>query len=57
VASFLAGGLVNDGQEDDRLMNQFTQEFIADFCVDGAIDWKKLVEFNSGNLNLSEIRG
>ncbi len=32
------------------LLNKFTAEFIADFCTDYAIDWEKLVQFNSGNL-------
>ena len=32
-----------------RMLNQFTKEFIADFCKEnGDIDWKKLVEYNSG---------
>lgn len=30
-----------------RVVNRFTESFIADFCVDGAIDWPKLVQFNS----------
>ena len=35
-----------------NIVNSFTKEFISDFCKkDGAIDWKKLVEFNSGNLD------
>jgi hypothetical protein len=32
----------------DRILNLFTHEFLADFCVDGKIDWDKLVRFNSG---------
>lgn len=40
-------------EEKDKIVNLFTQRFVADFCQkDGAIDWKKLVEFNSGNLDL-----
>ncbi|MEW6029346.1 MAG: PmeII family type II restriction endonuclease [Chloroflexota bacterium] len=31
-----------------RVLNLFTQEFMNDFCVDGKIDWDKLVRFNSG---------
>jgi hypothetical protein len=32
-----------------RMINKFTKEFANDFCSDsGQIDWKKLVEFNSG---------
>lgn len=34
------------------LQNQLTQEFMMKFCVGGSIDWKKLVKFNSGNLDL-----
>jgi len=37
-------------RQKSRVINLFTQEFMADYCHDGAIDWKKLVEFNSGNL-------
>ncbi|MDR1161169.1 MAG: cytosolic protein [Tannerellaceae bacterium] len=32
-----------------RMINKFTKEFTHDFCDDtGQINWKKLVEFNSG---------
>lgn len=31
-----------------RILNIFTEQFIKEFCVDGIIDWNKLVEFNSG---------
>jgi hypothetical protein len=32
-----------------RMVNKFTREFTADFCDEtGQINWKKLVEFNSG---------
>jgi hypothetical protein len=34
--------------EYDRALNLFTQQFMSDFCVDGVIDWEKLVRFNSG---------
>ena len=38
-----------------NIVNSFTTEFVSDFCKkDGAIDWQKLVEFNSGNLDLVE---
>ena len=31
-----------------KMINRFTIEFAKDFCdIDGGIDWKKLVEFNS----------
>jgi len=31
-----------------RILNLFTQEFKEGFCVQGIIDWDKLVRFNSG---------
>jgi len=31
-----------------RILNLFTQEFMGDFCINGRIDWDKLVRFNSG---------
>ena len=32
-----------------KVVNQFTQQFVADFCRDdGAIDWDRLLIFNSG---------
>lgn len=34
-------------QQYAALVNKFTSEFSADFCSDGVIDWKKLVEYNS----------
>lgn len=36
----------------DRIVNLFTQEFLRDFCANGNINWEKLVEFISGNLDL-----
>lgn len=36
-------------KEKNKLLNLFTQEFLKDFCDAGAINWKKVVEFNSGN--------
>jgi len=33
------------------IINQFTEQFLPKFCHKGSIDWKKLVEFNSGNLS------
>lgn len=35
----------------DALVNEFTGGMIDRFCVNGEIDWKKVVEFNSGNLD------
>lgn len=34
--------------EYSRILNLFTQEFMGVFCIDGRIDWGKLVHFNSG---------
>jgi len=34
--------------EYDRALNLFTQQFMNDFCIDGVIDWERLVRFNSG---------
>jgi hypothetical protein len=31
-----------------RQINIFTQQFANEFCVDGNIDWNKIVKFNSG---------
>lgn len=31
-----------------QIINKFTHEFINDFCVDGKINWERLVRFNSG---------
>jgi hypothetical protein len=37
-----------------KVINSFTQEFMTTFCSNGTINWKKLVEFNSGNLDLNQ---
>jgi len=38
------------------IANRFTAEFIAGFCdKTGAIDWVRLVEWNSGNLDLDDF--
>lgn len=31
-----------------KIVNLFTREFMDEFCIDGVIDWDKLVRFNSG---------
>jgi hypothetical protein len=36
-------------KQKEIVINLFTQEFMADYCTNGSIDWRKLVEFNSGN--------
>jgi hypothetical protein len=35
-------------EEYGRILNLFTNEFFQDFCIDGNINWKSLVQFNSG---------
>jgi len=42
-------------KEYDKVINLFTREFIEDFCTDGAIDWEKLVRFNSGRITASSL--
>ena len=37
-------------EEKAKILNRFTLEFTIDFCDNGSINWKKLVEFNSGNI-------
>lgn len=40
-------------KEKDRVINRFSKEFLNNFCYEnGDINWDKLVEFNSGNLDL-----
>lgn len=34
--------------EYSRILNLFVQEFMNSFCVNGIIDWEKMVRFNSG---------
>lgn len=31
-----------------KIVNLFTREFMDEFCIDGMIEWEKLVRFNSG---------
>lgn len=41
--------------EKNRIVNRFTKQFIDAFCdTRGAIDWVKLVEFNSQNFDLDK---
>jgi hypothetical protein len=39
-------------RQKSKIVNLFTKEFLNAFCQNGEIDWKKLVEFNSGNLDI-----
>jgi hypothetical protein len=34
------------------MVNKFTFEFSKDFCINGLIDWEKLVKYNSSVSNL-----
>lgn len=48
----------NDTFDSERakVANRFTREFIDGFCDgSGAIDWVRLVEFNSGNYDLTKF--
>lgn len=38
--------------ERGKVINRFSMEFMNKFCLDGAIEWPRLVEFNSGNYDL-----
>ena len=43
-------------QEKAKVVNRFTREFVERFCnIEGAIDWSRLVEFNSGNYDLDKF--
>ncbi|MDY0083339.1 MAG: PmeII family type II restriction endonuclease [Ignavibacteriaceae bacterium] len=35
-------------KEYDRIINIFTKQFSNEFCIDGEINWKKIVQLNSG---------
>ena len=35
-----------------QMVNKFTFEFSKDFCINGLIDWEKLVKYNSSASNL-----
>ena len=37
-------------REKSRIVNVFTQEFINEFCDNGEINWKRVVQLNSGNM-------
>lgn len=48
----------NDAFEVERskVVNRLTKRFIEEFCqMDGAINWKKLVQYNSGNLDRNQV--
>lgn len=39
-------------QQKARLVNLLTEAFMTEFCDAGQINWEKIVQFNSGNLDL-----
>lgn len=39
------------------VLNKLELEFLNDYCVDGAINWEKLVQFNSKAKTLSNVAG
>jgi hypothetical protein len=41
--------------EQGKVINRFSMEFMNRFCLDGAIEWPRLVEFNSGNYDLEDV--
>jgi hypothetical protein len=41
-------------KQKSKIINSFTHEFVTEFCDNGEINWKKLVQFNSGNLDLKK---
>jgi hypothetical protein len=44
-------------KEKSRVVNKFSKQFLDDFCDEnGDIDWDKLVEFNSGNFDLHNMK-
>lgn len=42
--------------EKGKLMNRFTRQFVERFCdASGMIEWRKLIEYNSGNFDLDKF--
>ncbi len=42
-------------EKKSKVVNRFTKKFLDEFCMpDGAINWFKLVEFNSGNFDMND---
>ncbi|MFW6025563.1 MAG: PmeII family type II restriction endonuclease [Candidatus Woesearchaeota archaeon] len=39
-------------EEKSQIINKFTEEFLGEFTSKGLIDWEKIVEFNSGNIDI-----
>jgi len=37
-------------EEYGRIINTFTQQFLDEYCVNGVIDWEKIVKFNSSSV-------
>lgn len=38
----------------DKIINQFVEEFLKDYCKEGIINWPKIVKLNSGNFDLDK---
>ena len=36
-----------------HIINKFSLDFMNEFCIDGKVDWNKLVKFNSGKEKIS----
>jgi len=47
----------NFEDKEDQIINKFTQEFTNQYCLNGIINWEKLVKFNSGNIDIKENKG
>jgi hypothetical protein len=39
-----------------QIINKFTLSFMKEFCIDGKVDWEKLVKFNSGKKQIKEVK-
>lgn len=44
-------------EERERIVGRFTAEFSREFSREGLVDWQKLVEFTSGNLDMEQRDG
>lgn len=42
-------------EQKSQVVNQFNQELLENYCTNGAIDWHKIVELNSGNFDLDKF--
>ncbi len=37
------------------VVNRLTQQLLENFSADGVIDWAKLIEYNSGNIDIGKL--